>query len=160
VLGGAVRGGVAAGALEVRVSVGGGANSLALKQTGSGTFTGSADELYDAIRASSSDVTKISSNTGIKAANIQKVKDHVFLDQHLLDRYVDYGVPSEMRRFDSSLSQGDAWLRLESGTHTPKDIEWLKHETAERWFEKKHDSGYSKAHNAAEKRWPGNPWGL
>lgn len=137
-----------------------GANSAALRQTGSGTFTGSADELYDAIRASSSDVSTISSNTGIKAANIQKVKDHVFLDEHLLDRYVDYGIPAEMRRFDSSLSQGDAWLRLENGTHTPMDIQWLKHETAERWFEKKYNSGYSEAHNAAEKRWPGNPWGL
>jgi ORF311 len=34
----------------------------------------------------------------------------------------------------------------------------MKHEIAERWYEKKHDSGYSAAHEAAEKKWTGNPW--
>lgn len=62
-------------------------------------------------------------NLGIKARNIQKVKEHVFLDEHLLDRYFDYGIPAEMRRFDRSLSQGEAWLGFEENTHTSKDKE-------------------------------------
>ncbi len=114
--------------------------------------------IYDAIRVSGTDVSAIAS-TGIKPQNIQKVKDHVFYNEHLLDRYVDYGIPADRARFDSDLTQANAWFRLESGTHTQADINWLIHETAERWFELKHNSGYSAAHNAAEKRWPENPWG-
>lgn len=52
-----------------------------------------------------------------------------------------------------------AWQRLENGTHTDADITWLKHETAERWYETRHKSGYTEAHNAAERKWTGNPWG-
>ena len=90
--------------------------------------------------------------------NIQKVKDHVFFDEHRLDRYVDMGIPAETRRFDSDLNQALAWKRMESGIHSADDITWLKHETAERWYERKHNSGYSEAHNAAERKWSGNPW--
>jgi len=60
-----------------------------LKQTGGGGYLDSSDELYDAIRANSLDVSRIAENTGIKAHNIQKVKDHVFYNKHLLDKYVD-----------------------------------------------------------------------
>ncbi len=95
---------------------------------------------------------------GIKPQNIQKVKDHVFYNEHLLDKYVDYGVPAESARFDSDLSQALAWQRLKAGAHTGEDITWLKHEIAERWFELRHNSGYTEAHDAAEKKWPGNPW--
>lgn len=130
-----------------------------LKQTGGGGFTDSADGLYDLIRASDSDVSRIAQNTGIKPANIQKVKDHVFYNKHLLDKYVDYGVPAERARFDSNLSQAKAWKRLETGDYTRADIKWLKHEVAECWYELRHKSGYTESHNAAERKWTGNPWG-
>ena len=68
------------------------------------------------------------------------------------------GIPAETRRFDSDLNQAMAWKRMESGTYSVDDITWLKHETAERWYERKYNSGYSKAHNAAERKWTGNPW--
>ena len=128
------------------------------RQTGGGNGTAAADKLYDEIRRSSSDVQKIAQNTGIKPENIQKVKDHVFFDEHRLDRYTDMGIPAETRRFDSDLNQAMAWKRMESGTYSVDDITWLKHETAERWYERKYNSGYSKAHNAAERKWTGNPW--
>jgi len=48
------------------------------RQTGSGGFSGSADDLYDGIRSSSTDVNAIAKNTNIKPINIQKVKDHHF----------------------------------------------------------------------------------
>lgn len=131
--------------------------NLELRQTGGG-FADSADELYDAIRASDSDVSKIAQNTGIKPENIQKVKDHIFYNEHLLDKYIDYGIPAERARFDSNLNQAMAWQRLEAGTHSEADITWLRHETAEHWHELKHNSGYSESHNAAERKWPGNPW--
>ena len=52
-----------------------------------------------------------------------------------------------------------AWERLEDGIYLSEDIEWLKHEFAERHHELKFDSGYSDAHNWAQKRYNGNPWG-
>ena len=131
------------------------------KQTGgSSYFSGlaDADESYERIRKSTTDVDQIAANTGIKPANIQKVKDHVFYDTHVLDRYVDMGIEPEIKRFDSDLRQAEAWDRLENGTYTKKDIEWLKHEIAERWYEKKHNAGYSESHDAAEKKWTGDPW--
>jgi hypothetical protein len=131
----------------------------ALRQTGGGGFIDTADELYDAIRASDTDVGTIAIHTGIKPENIQKVKDHVFYNEHLLDKYVDYGIPAERARFESDLNQAQAWQRLEKGTYTDADIDWLKHEAAERWYEIRHNSGYTDAHNAAERKWTGNPWG-
>jgi hypothetical protein len=124
------------------------------KQTGAGSFTGSADEAYEAIRASKTDIEAISRNTGIKPENVKKVKDHLFYEEHLLDRYVDYGIPAETGRFDSDLGIANAWKRLENGTFTADDIKLLKHETAESWYMRRHGPGYTGAHNAADKRFP------
>jgi hypothetical protein len=119
---------------------------------------GSADEAYGAIRASSTDVADIAKATGFKPQNIQAIKDHLFYQEHLLDKYVDLGVPAEMRLFDSDEAIAEAWQRLQSGTHTPSDIALLKHEMAEstlmrRWA----DPGYTRAHSAAQARYPWNP---
>jgi hypothetical protein len=56
------------------------------------------------------------------------VKDHIFHEAHLLDRYVDVGVPAEMRRFDSEL--GIAIAR-----------QWQ-------------DPSYNRAHTRTQKRFP------
>ncbi|MDF0606904.1 LysM domain-containing protein [Neisseriaceae bacterium TC5R-5] len=151
--------GIAAGGLGAR----GGARGVsvpnsALRQTGGGSAVDQADALYDVIRKSNTDVEVIAATTGIKPLNIQKVKDHVFYNEHLLDKYVDYGIPAVRARFDSDINQALAWQRLESGTFTKQDTTWMKHEIAERWYELRHSSGYTKAHNAAEKKWTGNPW--
>ena len=127
---------------------------IEFKQTGAGSFTGSADEAYEAIRASKTDIEAISRNTGIKPENVKKVKDHLFYEEHLLDRYVDYGIPAETGRFDSDLGIANAWKRLENGTFTADDIKLLKHETAESWYMRRHGPGYTDAHNAADKRFP------
>ena len=124
------------------------------RQTGSGYFSGTADEAYEAIRASNTDVADISKNTGIKIENVQKVKDHLFYEEHLLDSYVEYGIPAQRARFDSDMGIANAWKRLENGTHTPDDMKLLRHETAEAWYMRRNDSGYTDAHNAAERRYP------
>ena len=61
-------------------------NPSGFPQTGDGYFTGLADEAYETIRQSTTDVETIARNTGIKPENIQKVKDHIFHEEHLLDR--------------------------------------------------------------------------
>lgn len=54
--------------------------------------------------------------------------------------------------------QAFAWKRIEAGIHTQDDIEWIKHECAERHHELKYDSGYSEAHERAQSRYDGYPW--
>jgi hypothetical protein len=123
-------------------------------QTGAGEFLGSADEAYAAIRASSRDVADIAANTGFKPDNIQKIKDHLFMNEHLLDRYVSQGIPATVARFDSDIAIAQAWNRLQNGTFTEADIQLLRHETAEAWFMRRHGPGYSAAHDAAQGRYP------
>lgn len=131
-------------------------NLRAPLQTGAGAADPSklADEAYDAIRASRTDVDAIARNTGYKPENVQKVKDHVFNDEHLLDRYVEQGIPATRQRFDSNIDIADSWNRLENGTHNAGDISLMKHETAEAWHMRTHNSGYSASHDAAQRRFP------
>jgi hypothetical protein len=57
--------------------------------------TGSADALYDAIREDPGDVDEIARRTGLKPGNIAKVKLHLFVKEHYLDRYESLGVPAK-----------------------------------------------------------------
>ena len=100
----------------------------------------------------------IAKNTGYKRENIQKVKEHVFYKTHRLDRYVSFGEPVQIKRFDATEDKARAWKRLEEGTQTKEDLTWLKHEKAEQWYEQKHKAGYSESHDNAESYWSGNPW--
>jgi hypothetical protein len=121
-----------------------------------GTFTSgeAADEHYEAIRRNTTDVEEIARNTGLKPENIAKVKRHLFEEAHLLDRYVDYGIPAEMKRFDSDIGIAQAWERLRRGNFTAEDLQLLRHEAAEAWYMRHHGPSYRAAHNAAEKRFP------
>jgi hypothetical protein len=91
----------------------------------------SAEEKYESIRNSKTDVDAIAKNTGYKSKNIQKCKNHLFYDIHRLDRYESLGEPVEIKRFDANENQARAWKRLEEGTHSKEDLTWLKHEKAE-----------------------------
>ena len=117
-----------------------------------------ADQIYDSIRESDTDICDIAENLGFKADNIKKVKDHVFYQKHELDLYVSLGDAPEYRRFDPDIQQALAWKRLETGTHTQNDITWIKHECVERHHELKYGSGYSEAHNRSQTRFDGAPW--
>jgi hypothetical protein len=115
-----------------------------------------ADQIYDSIRECDTDICDIAKNLGFKADNIKNVKDHIFYNEHDLDRYG----PDQMERkqFDPNLQQGLAWKRLETRTHTQDDVTWIKHECAERHHELKYASGYNEAHNRAQTRFDGAPW--
>jgi len=134
--------------------------SQLLKQTGAGSRVApedayaAAERTYEQIRADTTDVATIAQNTGIKPQNIQKVKDHVFYDEHLLDRYRDYGVEPEWSRFDADPSMAGSWQRLKDGSFTDIDMQLLRHETAEAWYMKKHGPSYLDAHTAADRRYP------
>lgn len=100
------------------------------------------------------DVGDIARSTGYKPSNIQRVKDHLFNNEQLLDSYVDLGVPAYRGRFDSDIGIADAWRRLESGSHSRADLQLLKHETAEAWHMRNVSESYKAAHGAAQKRYP------
>jgi hypothetical protein len=115
-----------------------------------------AEKIYDSIRKSDTDICDIASNLGFKTDNIKNVKDHIFYNEHDLDTYPAEKI--EHKRFDAILEQALAWKRLETGTHKQDDLTWIKHECAERYYELKHNSGYSKAHKRAESHYNGYPW--
>ena len=115
-----------------------------------------ADQMYESIRESDTDICDIAQNLGFKADNIKNVKDHVFYNEHDLDRYGPDQI--ERKQFDPNLQQALAWKRLETGTHTQDDVTWIKHECAERHHELKYGSGYNEAHNRAQTRFDGAPW--
>ena len=115
-----------------------------------------AEEIYDSIRECDTDICDIAENLGFKAGNIKNVKDHVFYNEHDLDRYGPDEI--EHKRFDATLEQALAWKRLKAGTHTSDDLTWVKHECAERYHELKYDSGYNEAHERAQSRYEGYPW--
>ena len=118
-----------------------------------------AEEMYDSIRESDTDICDIAENLGCKADTIKNVKDHLFSKEPLLDRFADLNpTTSKCKRFDPSLEQALAWKRLEAGIHTQADIRWIKHEYAERHYELKYNSGYDEAHQRAQSRYEGDPW--
>ena len=123
-------------------------------QTGAIDLGSSADELYDAIRSITTDVGEIAKYTRIKRENIQKVKDHLFYNLHILDRYVDLGEPTIIARFDSSSTIAQSWERLRTGTFTRADLQLLRHEAAEANRMRHWGPGYNQAHTAAHKRYP------
>ena len=115
-----------------------------------------AEKMYDSIRECDTDICDIAENLGFKVDNIKNVKEHVFYNEHDLDRYGPDRI--ERKQFDPNLKQALAWKRLENGTQTQDDVTWIKHECAERHHELKYGSGYNEAHNRAQTRFDGEPW--
>ncbi len=112
------------------------------------------DELYDNIRRDETDIVAIARRTGWKVANIAKIKNHLFIQEHLLDAYEALGVAPTLARFDSDQIIAEAWQRLKDGEFSPSDLQLLRHETAEAWYMRRHGPSYLKAHRAAQKRFP------
>ena len=113
-----------------------------------------ADILYDAIRANPNDVGEIAENTGLRVENVAKVKTHLFLELHYLDKYEPIGVPGHWSRFDSDPVIAESWERLRAGNFGRRDLQLLRHEIAEAWFMRRNGPSYRLAHEAAEIRFP------
>ncbi len=118
-----------------------------------------AETAYESIRQSTTDVEAIAQNTGLPERMIRRVKNHVFVEEHWLDRYVEIGEPATMSRFDANPDISDAWRRLEGGTHTPEDIDLLFHEFAESvymsWLQRNgQPPSYTQSHEAANQLFP------
>lgn len=69
-------------------------------------------------------ICDIVKNFDFKAGNIKNVKDHIFHNEHTLDRYV---VKIDHKRFDATTEPTVAWNRLQTITHTQADLSGLKY---------------------------------
>ncbi|MCP3794702.1 WXG100 family type VII secretion target [Paenibacillus sp. CH40] len=107
-----------------------------------------ADEMYDQIRASDSDVRAIAENSGMKESRVQRIKEHVFINEHIKS--------SGYERFHSDYEIAQAWDRLQKGLQTEKDMDLLNHELFESRFEGIFKTDYETAHKAAVRS--GRPW--
>jgi hypothetical protein len=98
---------------------------------------------YEVIRQTPGDVVAIARHTGIRAAWIARIKEHLFYRTHRLDDGV--------RRFDADPLIVNAWQRLQEGTHTPRDVKLLEHELFEAKFEGIFQTDYRVAHEATNR---------
>ena len=101
-------------------------------------------QYYESVRHMTSDAARIAQNTQISADKIERIKKHIFLDEHdLIDG---------RHRFVPSYDMAQSWQRLIAGKYEEKDIILLKHEYAElRYMER--GLSQNEAHIRASKRY-------
>ncbi|MGE0010453.1 MAG: hypothetical protein AB7F19_00640 [Candidatus Babeliales bacterium] len=103
-------------------------------------------EEYDKIRSCTNDIDVIAKNTGWPLRKIKLIKEHLFINEHILpDNVVDRFAPDE--------EIAAAWDRLFKGDYIKNDIKLLRHELAEALFEKKFKIDYQRAHDIINKTW-------
>jgi len=78
---------------------------------------------YDTIRSITNDVTIISKNTNIPEDMIQRIKNHIFLEEHIFR--------NEIGRFAMDEDIAAAWQRLIDNKFIKSDLILLQHEHAE-----------------------------
>lgn len=98
-----------------------------------------AESYYDAMRSTNDDVRAIAKSVGWTEYSIARIKQHVFLNKHILD--------DGIRRFDADYNMAVAWQRLINGDYLDRDIMLLKHEYLESVVEKKYNLTYREAHD-------------
>lgn len=104
------------------------------------------DAYYEKVRSDNSDIKRIAEHTGMSEKKIQRIKNHLFHNEHILS-------DGEVRRFDSDYSIALAWQRISDGVPEERDILLLKHEYLESCLEKKYNLTYREAHDLAEKKY-------
>lgn len=93
-----------------------------------------AERYYQSVRAMTTDVERISANTGYSLDVIQRIKNFIFVDEH------DLG-DGKVSRFDASFEMAQSWQRLIDGKDIqPHDITLLQHEIMEKELM---DAGYT-----------------
>ena len=133
-------------------------NSLQINETNSTISTGGlagalnphseraeehAIRYYGLVRSMKTDCKNIANNTGFREQDIQRVKNHVFYEEHEL-------YDGEVARFDPSYYMSQSWQRLIEGKHIEeRDIILLNHEFIESVFMAE-GLNYREAHDKAE----------
>ena len=98
---------------------------------------------YNAMRETSKDVDAICKNTGISRDIITKIKQHVFVEEHILRNSVG--------KFFPDADMAAAWNRLIENKYVYSDLKMLQHEYAESLIMKGLEVAYDDAHYLANK---------
>jgi len=106
-----------------------------------------AERYYDEIRKRTSDISAIAKNTGFAVADVEKIKQHVFFNEYVLDG----GGP---RRFDPNYDMAVSWQRLIEGKDIREmDVVLLNHERLEYTLMTERHLTYAEAHVLAEREY-------
>lgn len=108
-------------------------------------FDKEAVDYYENTRRRNDDVLKISNNTSFSYEQIEIIKNHIFVNKHLLD--------DGYRRYDADRDMAVAWQRLINGRYENRDITLLNHELVENDLEKAYNMPYREAHVLANERY-------
>lgn len=114
-----------------------------------------ADKKYEEIRKWTDDIERISQNTGMSPKKIERVKNHLFHEEHVLTHQKT--LEDYIGRFGSDEEIAAAWDRLYRGDFIKNDIKLLEHEYFESRFERKYNVKNSIAHESTQKP-KGRPW--
>ena len=98
---------------------------------------------YNLMRTTNEDISAIVNNTGINKEILNQIKNHVFIEDHILDNGV--------MRFDPCPDMAAAWKRLISGNFVYSDLVLLQHEYAESFAMQKAKIPYRIAHEIVNK---------
>ncbi|ASW57343.1 hypothetical protein [Plantactinospora sp. KBS50] len=102
----------------------------------------------DVVASSVQDSDRLDGSIGFSTAEIERIRQHVFFEEHPLTDYQTGGIVH--RRYDPSPDIAEAWLRLRAGRPLPEDVVLLEHELAEaRYYDAHPGATYSEAHHAA-----------
>lgn len=109
-----------------------------------------AKSYYAEIRAKSTDCKKIAERLNLELADIQAIKNYLFVDKSLYDD--DLGI---WREFDHDAAIAQSWQRLAEGKDIlPHDLVLIKHELYEMEIKRENPGiSHDKAHRLAEEKY-------
>jgi hypothetical protein len=106
-----------------------------------------AEEAYASFRGRSDDVATIPKNTGLREAQVARIKNHLMVkDDHILWEGVG--------KLDADPMIVNAWNRMLSGKATATDLQLMVHEYLESRMEGIFKATVDAAHKAVSKRHP------
>lgn len=106
-----------------------------------------AKKYYEAVRSRNKDIeiNKIANNTGYRSQDIEKIYNHIFIDEHIF-------ADGRKERFYPDYNMANSWARLREGKNIQKkDLVLLDHEMFELSLMKLYNYVYERAHKEAEK---------
>jgi len=102
-----------------------------------------AELYYEEIRKRENDVAAIAYNTGVPIEDIQRIKQHIFINEYDLGEDIP-------RRFDPDYDMAISWQRLIDGKNIQEmDTVLLRHELYEYTLMHEQQLSYSEAHEKA-----------
>ncbi len=101
-----------------------------------------AEQLYERARKNNNDIQKIAYNIGISEKVIEKIKNHIFIEEHILG----HGNEQFLSKFLTDIDIAESWERLINGNFVQSDLILLQHELTESLLMQGTKLNYGSAH--------------